>query len=354
MNWWKQLKSRPFFIRLLNWEYWSSSSFYLPLVPYFMTQLWRHKHPFFFTIANPGLDFGGLGFESKYSTLQKIPEKLRPKSILVPPGQNPSLVKNQLEEVNILFPLIAKPDVGFRGFLVKKMDDFEQLSSYLKKYAIPFILQEFIDRPEEMGIFYYRFPNQEQGHISSLTLKEFLYVTGDGKTTLRELIQRNPRAALQNDRIQKEAIDLNQIPAQGKKVSLGIIGNHSKGTRFINGNHLINEALTQVFDELSREIGGFFYGRFDIKCDSFEALCRGEDFTILEINGVCSEPTHIYDAETSSYIQSLRDIKKHWRIVSNISFANHQMGIEYADSSFMFKSLLETMRYLKKVKRIEG
>ena len=145
-----------------------------------------------------------------------------------------------MKEAQIEFPLIAKPDIGFRGLLVKKVDSIEALKKYLKSYPIDIIIQEFLDYENECGVFYHRNPNEKEGRISSVTLKKFISVIGDGKTTLKDLILNDKRAKLYFDlfeSIHKNKLD--KIPKKDKKVKLSVIGNHSKGTQFINGNHLI-------------------------------------------------------------------------------------------------------------------
>lgn len=345
-----RLSKLPFFIKLFNWEYWPSWAFYLPLTPYLIFQMIRFKHPFFFTIANFGLELGGSGLESKFGTLKKIPARFRPNSILVRAHTTPDKLLMLLRESGLTFPLIAKPDIGFRGFLVKKIDSFDELVPYLRKYPTDFILQEFIERLSEFGVFYFRHPNEAEGKVISLTLKEFLTVTGDGNATVRELILKNSRARLQYERIQKDYRQLlDHIPARDIKVPLGVIGNHSKGTTFINGKNLITPALSKTFDQISKEIEGFYYGRFDIKSDSLSDLEQGKYFKILELNGVCSEPTHIYDATKMNYFQALTEMLKYWKIICRISSQNKKSGIPFCNTAEFLKAYQNMVRFKQQI-----
>ena len=165
--------------------------FYLPYL-----QL-KARHLCFFTAANPGIDTGGLGLESKFETIEKIPDHLKPKTILVRSEDSFSDSLEQLEKAGINFPMIVKPDIGYRGLLVKKIHNQEELKKYLEKYAIDFVIQEFVEVLNEFGVLYHRLPWEEKGKITSLTFKEFLHVIGDGKSTLLELINAKPRAKLQ-------------------------------------------------------------------------------------------------------------------------------------------------------------
>ncbi len=341
--------SNPYFIKLFNWEYWSINAFYWPVYVFFPFLAIRSRHLCFFTATNPGIQSGGLGVESKYETIQKLPCELRPKTIIIEPNTPIAEVMERMRASGIHFPVITKPDVGFRGLLVKKMDTQAELEAYLERYPIKFLIQEYIKYPMEVGVLYYRLPNKKKGTISSVTLKEFLHVTGDGISTVEALIFESPRALLQLDRIKANYEHLlATIPKKEELIKLGVVGNHSKGTRFINGNHLIDKQLIKTFDKIAAQIPGFFYGRFDIRCNSFEELKEGLAFKILEINGVSSEPTHIYDPEKISYFGALKDILKHWIVVYKIGRANHKLGIPYKP----FRSVYGEVRQVRKYERM--
>ena len=121
-------------------------------------------------------------------------------------GDSLEEVKGILEGSGFKFPLIAKPDVGERGFKVEKIDSFEELAAYLASCPTDFLLQDFIDLPMELGILYYRFPGEKTGKISSVTIKEFLTVQGDGTSTVGQLIEAYPRAKLQYKALKKATL----------------------------------------------------------------------------------------------------------------------------------------------------
>ena len=69
-------------------------------------------------------------------------------------------------------------------------------------------------------------------------------VFGDGTSSLRTLIMADNRAQLYIElfeKIHQEKLD--NIPKKGEEVALTAVGNHSKGTQFINGSHLISKKL---------------------------------------------------------------------------------------------------------------
>lgn len=354
MKWWSRVKQSPFAIKWLHWEYWSSGAFYYPLVPYFLWLMLKARHICYFTATNPGIYTGGLGLESKYDTILITPLRYRPKAILVQPGEDFDVMLSRLQASGISFPLIAKPDIGFRGLLVQKMDTAEALKHFLGRYPFTFILQEFISLPCEIGVFYHRIPGQATGTVSSLTTKEFLSVIGDGQHSVEQLIRQKDRAILQLPRLlQSHPHLMGYLPAPSEKVPLGVIGNHAKGTRFINSSDRIDERIIATFDQISQEIPGFYYGRFDLKCQSFEDLYTGENLQIIEINGICSEPTHIYDAKKGTYWSALRDIAAQWRVIYQIATANHKLGVAYLPNREVANAFRRLFAYQRQIRDIE-
>ncbi|MFL0101765.1 hypothetical protein [Tenacibaculum maritimum] len=340
--------------KLLNWEHWPSYMFYIPNLPYAFYLALKAKHLTFFSAANPSIKSSGNGTESKYQTLQLVPKKYRPKSILVPANIDFKDVLTAIKDQAITFPLIAKPDIGFRGLLVEKIFSKNELKTYLERYPIDIIIQEFLDYKYECGVFYLRNPKDKTGKISSLTLKRFLSVMGDGNTTLKELMLSEERAKLYLPLLEKIHQDnINKIPKKGEKVFLSSIGNHSKGTEFINGNHLITKELEKSFDTLSKVIPGWFYGRIDLKYNSFEELEKGLNFKILEINGILAEPTHMYDAKNYTYFKALKTIRLHWNSLFKIATANHkEFDIPYKSPKKFANELLELKNYVSFIKKL--
>ncbi|WP_442266861.1 D-alanine--D-alanine ligase [Tenacibaculum sp. ZS6-P6] len=343
------------FEKIRNWEYWPSLMFYVPNLPYAFYLAIRAKHPAFFSAANPAIKSSGNGTESKFKTIQLVPEKYRPKSILIKPNSEFKTVINELKIQKITFPLIAKPDIGFRGLLVKKINTESELEQYLINYPIDIIIQEFLLHENECGIFYHRNPNKDKGYISSITLKKFLTVTGDGKSTLRELITNDDRASMYLNLLEKiHATNLKTIPEIGKIIKLTVIGNHSKGTQFINGNHLISKELEETFDHLSNSINGWYYGRVDLKYNSFENLENGTDFKVLEINGIIAEPTHIYDSKKFSYFQALKAIRTHWESLFQIAIINHKTNkVPYKSTKKFILEMFELKNYISSIKKFQ-
>jgi hypothetical protein len=319
-------KSRRFWIRLRHWEYWPFECVYLPLVPLWLWLSIRARSFLFFSAANPGIQYSGFIHERKSDIYPLLPEGLYPKSVHCKTGISADEINSALRHSSLDFPLIAKPDIGERGIQVKLLRTPAQLEAYRSRSRVDFLLQEYIDYPHEIGIFYYRIPGNAEGRISGIVGKEFLSVNGDGKTSLLSLLMQNDRAILQLPALVKVLGDqFKSIPEKGKRLTLVPYGNHSRGSRFIDLHSHITPKLTDVIDKVCTQVPGFYFGRLDIRFKNWEELEAGRHFSIIELNGTGSEPTHIYDPGHSLFF-AWREIYRHWKIVFKISMVNVRSG----------------------------
>jgi hypothetical protein len=212
-----------------------------------------------------------------------------------------------------------------KGLSVKKVGNVDELKEYTLSSRVDFLVQEFIPYENELGIFYYRYPNKSKGHISGIVKKEFLRVEGDGVSSIRDLILKEKRSILQLPVLEKlYGPRLNQVLAEGAEELLVPYGNHARGAKFIDISHLADQELVDTIDRICKRVEGFYYGRLDIRYESWEALKRGERFSIVELNGAGSEPTHIYDPGHSIF-RAWREIIRHWNILFRISRINHKL-----------------------------
>ncbi|MCM5663280.1 ATP-grasp domain-containing protein [Galbibacter mesophilus] len=340
------MKWKRWRIKMTSWEYWPMWVLYVPVVFQHFYLALKAKSLFFFLKVNPAIKEGFILSDEKYTSLKLVPEENRPKTILIEKGKSLSDISDALKKNAIEFPIIVKPNIGFRGVLVKlceKVDDLKGIDFNKTSY----IIQEYIDFPVEVGVFYYRFPNSLSGFIPSITLKEFLSITGDGISTFSELIEQKPRAFLQYDKLKNTFFDTwDKVIPKGEIIKLENIGNHNRGTKFINGNHIIDEALLKVFDELSFKMKGFYFGRFDIRTSSIADLKKGKNFKILEVNGVGAEATHIYDPNYR-LLDAWRETLFLWRIAFNIAMENKQKGEQFPVFSDAKKRYLQYKNYKK-------
>lgn len=306
--------------RLAQWEYWPFSVVYLPIFVYWFYLALKARSLFFFSAANPTIPTGGMLGESKWDILKHLSPKNRPQTFWFP-NANAAPILETIRQKGLAYPLIVKPDIGERGRGVHLCQHESELREALTKIPIAVLLQSYCALPEEYAVFYYRLPNETQGHISSVTAKAFLHVIGDGANTISNLMLASPRAQLQWKRFSKTH-DLNLIPEKGEKILLEPIGNHCRGTTFLDANALIDEEMERSFDALAAQLPAFHYGRFDLKCASADALKKGE-VIIVEVNGVGAEPAHIYQPGYSLF-KAWKVLFQHWHVLYTISVFNHR------------------------------
>ena len=315
-------------IKLTHFEYWTWWMFYVPLLPYWLFQAIRTRSLTFFTNADPCIDYGGFFGESKMEILRQIPKEYLPKTIFIEKQSDLKTIVDRLIQEDLVYPIICKPDVGERGTQVEKLYSNYDLVQYLSNVQADFIIQEFITYDIELGVLYYRYPNASTGKVTSVTRKEFLAVLGDGKSNVGQLMQQSTRARFQVESMRKRLGDMgmNEVIKSGEKRILEPIGNHCRGTKFLDNNFLLNSKLDEVFDKIALTIDGFHYGRFDMKVKSIEDLYSGKNIRIMELNGVSSEPGHIYDPKNTLWA-AYRDLARHWKIIADISIQQQRRGI---------------------------
>lgn len=259
---------------------------------------------------------------------EQLPEKSYPLTIYILHHQPFDEVIKTVAKAGFSYPFIVKPDVGMKGILFRKIEDEEQFRRYHERITVEYIVQELVTMPVEVSVFYYRHPLQKKGVISGFIQKELLEVEGDGKSTLLELIINHPRASLRLKEMKKRHEHrLNRVIENGQRFYLSYAGNHNRGAKFINLMHLVDDELLKLFDDLSLYTDKFYYGRYDIKCNSVEELKKG-NFSILEFNGAGAEPNHIYDAGIHLG-DAYREILKHWKVLYQISAHNNANGFPY-------------------------
>ena len=327
----------------LKWEFWPFWLFYTPVYFQYLWLSTKAQSFVFFSASNPGMKLGGFSAYSKCDILHKIPSAYIPKTILISESDK-GQQKNKLNMPGINFPFIAKPDFGERGFGVSLINDQKDLQEYLTESKGNIIFQEFIDYPLELGVMYHRYPNAKKGKITSIVIKEFLTVFGDGTSTLLSLLEKGERTNYHLKTLKKNLRqDLNTILNKGEKIQVQNIGNHCLGTTFLNGNHLITEKLEKTFDKIALQTEGFYFGRFDVRVPTIKDLHEGKNIKIMELNGANSEPAHMYDPNTS-LVDAYKAIFKHWNILFDISTANHKEGIKYDSFFYTLKEIKSYFR----------
>jgi hypothetical protein len=321
----KKLFYHPFFIKLFNWEYWHFNVVYGPLFPYWFFLCLKSRSFFFFNTANPSIKNGGFLMESKKEIYDLVPFEYYPATLFFKVSTSSQDIIQLIRQRNMKYPLVGKPDIGMKGMMVKKLENENDVVLYASNSKVDFLVQEFIPYQNEVGIFYYRYPNEEKGHVSGIVKKEFLSVIGDGTNTIEQLLFKNKRAVLQLPTLRANEKDkLHIVLKKDEKFIVVPYGNHVRGAKFLDDSNLIDEELINTIDKICNRVNGFYFGRLDIRYNTWEELKQGRNFSIIELNGAGSEPTHIYDPKHSIF-WAWKEILKHWNILYRISKLNHQL-----------------------------
>lgn len=314
--------------RLTRWEFWPRWAVYPPVVVYCLWLALWHRGATLFTAVNPGIGAGGgLVGESKSEILKGLAGAggTVAEWALVESGD----VAERVETVRLFaeahgWPVVLKPDVGERGAGVVIARNEAAARVALEEESRALIAQRYI-AGVEYGVFYVRIPGAERGEIFAVTDKRMVHVDGDGRRTLEELILSDERAVcMGNFFLDKFAARLDEVPAAGVRVVLTELGTHCRGAVFLDGAGLVTPELDGAVERVSRMFDGFYFGRYDVRTESAEAFQRG-DFKVIELNGLTSEATSIYDPKNSVWF-GWGVLCAQWRLAFEIGAANRDRG----------------------------
>ncbi len=242
--------------------------FVTPMVVHWLLLALRYRSLTLPSAANPAIELGGLVGESKIAYFGQVRPPQQPwlaRAGAVAPGPGaPARARRVMADLALDFPVIAKPDIGWCGFGVRRLDDAAALDAYIAAYPAgeTLLLQEYIDLPGEAGLFYVRWPHETEGRLLSLTV----------------------RAA---------------VPG-------ATVWSHRMGGRYRENRQALTPALTAAVDAIARGMPDFHVGRFDVRYATLDALGRGE-FKVLEINGAGSEAIEFF-GEDVPFFDSYRGV----------------------------------------------
>lgn len=321
--------------RLTNWEFWPLSVFYAPVAIYVALLGVRHRSLTIWSCANPAIIAGGFAGESKNEIYRMLRESAAAAPFLLKhrflAGESDAETRlaaalEFMRAHSLSFPVVVKPDAGERGKDVAICRCEEDLRARFSESDADLLIQEFA-AGDEVSIFYCRYPDESRGRIFSITEKRFPIVEGDGERDLENLILADSRAvALAAKYFEQNRARLGFVPKRGESVRIVEIGTHSRGAIFVDGERFLTDELAARIDEICRGVDGFFFGRFDIRCESHEELMRGRGFRLIELNGVTSESTNIYDPKFTLF-GAYRVLFRQWRIACEIGSANRARGV---------------------------
>ena len=322
------MRTSLFFHRLRHWEYWPVWIIYLPSFFQYLYYAFRSRSWVFFTVANPGIVNGGAFLVPKDKIYDQLPKTQFPKTLVIQPDVPKSVIKNWLSSENLDYPILLKPNHGLRGLGLKIIRDEIKLTAFLAEIQTTYLVQEFVTEKEEMGVFFVRHPGTKKLRLTSIVKKEFMSITGDGKSTIEELLLAIPRYAMQIETLRNDpTVVMKKVLQSGEFLPLPKIGNHSLGTVFLDGKAWNTEGLLSRITELLEHLPGINYGRLDIKFNSFSDLVNRGEFKIIELNGAFSEPAHIYDPQYG-IVEAWKVLRDHFSYLFEICIYQMEQGLK--------------------------
>jgi len=331
----------------MAWEFWPYPVFYTPLYFHILFLAIRYRSLGVFLAVNPALFLGGFVEYSKWEVYKNLPQSKIPLTRLLPQAPTKREWQGILKEMELTYPLILKPDVGERGFGVKVIKSEEEAFRYFQDFSQNILVQEYIHAPEEWGVLVEKDPRTGKVQITSLSHKEIPFVLGDGSTELKTLMKAHPRYRVHQKRMEEYLQgELKRIPPREERVYLTEpVGNHCRGATFLSKQEFISPKMEEVFSRILSQFPGLYFGRFDVKCDSWKSLEQG-DFSIIELNGAASEPAHIYDPQ-GKLLEAYRFLFRQWSTIARIGHYNRIKGAAVPGIKTIFKHILKHNKRIK-------
>ena len=270
----------------------------VPLVLHWLYLAARYRSLTLPSCINPRIETGGLAGESKSACLSQIDDVFAPwiaSWCRIIPGEDAPRAR---VTAKLSYPLIAKPDIGWCGYGVRRVDSDAALASYAESNPLggAFILQRPIEAPNEAGLLYTRQPGARSGKLTTITLRHTPFVIGDGTRTIAILVNADLR--LRAHAVAYAAslgkAEYLRIPEKGERVFLTTIASLRIGARYEDASMRITPALSARIDAIAVSMSDFHYGHFDVRFDSIPALLAGH-FSIIEVNGAGSEAIQFCD-----------------------------------------------------------
>jgi len=281
-----------------HWEFWPARLFEAPYYAYLGLMCLRHAlPPKFLAKANYALDHGEIGIGSKYATQLAFDQSRFPATELLeaetPDADKAVRIREFAAQHGL--PLILKPDIGAVGKGVIKVADDAKIEAILPLLRCTYLLQDYIDLPNEYGVFYARVRGRSR--VTGINQKHFPTITGNGLHTVGQLARAHYRYTAHWDLFLRD-LDESRVPARDEQVRLSFVGSHTMGCKFTNDTALATPELEAAVFKLCDAQPGYNFGRLDVRTRD-EAALRAGDFRVIEANGVASLPTHMFDPSGS-------------------------------------------------------
>lgn len=203
------------------------------------------------------------------------------------------------ELVNVIeglsFPLVIKPLEGALGENVLcNIKNMEQLQQYIPSLFLKcnsILIQEFHGNLQSYRVLVLK------NKVIGVVLRQPAHVIGDGQHNLQELIdltniQRqkisDALGPIQVDieceiRLLEQGIDLNYIPSNGQRVSLGYTSNATRGGTYISLGKQICKENKRLFIKAAKALNLELVG-FDVECTDINIPIENSEGVIIEAN----------------------------------------------------------------------
>ena len=339
--------------------------FYAPVVVMWLMLSLRYRSFTLPTAANPSFECGGLVGESKNQAMLQVgaeavkwfaPHVLLTRSTATDRdglAQDLQIALRTLKASALEFPVVAKPDRGHQGYGVRPIYCEAELLNYIDAFprGETMVLQKLIALQHEAGVFYVRLPGERSGHIFSLNLSAPAQVVGDGKSNLRELILAAPLVArCRALQLAAQHARLDWVPQARETVVLAFARSLRLGATLTDGRQLVTPTMLARFDEIADGIKDFYFGRFDVRFERLDEFQRGENFQIVEVNGVGAEANHIWDANTTLR-NAYKSLFAQYKLAFHIGHPNRQRGFQPVGARAVWHFFINQQRVLKLLQR---
>ena len=309
-----------------KYEFWNPRLFELPFYIYLGAQCLINRVGIKgLAKANYGLDHGEIGLGSKFDSQLAFDQQFFLPSILI---EDALTVDQKKQAIHAFvkehdYPVILKSNVGSVGKGIVKVASDEDVDKHTPRLLGGFILQKFTSNPYECGVFYIR--QNGKAKITGINKKHFPTVVGNGRDNLLSLAKSHHRYTKHWNSFLQD-IDTSEVLEEGVEKRLSFIGSHTLGCKFTDDGHLQTPELEKAIFDVFESQPGFNFGRVDVKAADEAAFMRGE-FVVIEVNGVASLPTHMFDPKYSVW-QAYGIFFEHARYLAQIAGEQRKQPME--------------------------
>ena len=189
------------------------------------------------------------------------------------------------------------------------------------------------------------------GRIFSMNLSAPAQVVGDGASSLRQLILAAPLVArCRALQLEAQRERLHWIPPARETIVLAFARSLRLGATLTDARQLVTPALLARFDEIADGIKDFYFGRFDVRFERLAEFQCGENFQIVEVNGVGAEANHIWDANTTLR-NAYKTLFAQYKLAFHIGHLNRQRGCQPVGARALWRFFINQQRVLKLLQR---